>query len=245
MKDGRKQGQRTRTLIEKIRNQLNGTEIKVNIFIYAIIGGLNREEAMVILGTAYEINSQEVLFWEDLKLNKDGCWLGLFNVKSENMVHEMFPALLTLWCMSAKNECDVQLFDLGHTIQKIDALLKGSQNTKDLKKNPSIEGSPLIFKEYMGIENLSTEQKAIFNSTEKLCEITGPAGSGKTILLLGKIIQIAKKENSPKSFLFVSNEYQVKRSRCEEIFKKANVKSFRCIFNKKVLQIWQIAMFSI
>ena len=74
----------------------------------------------------------------------------------------------------------------------IDRELRRSRLTKDTGKNPSMKGSPLIFKEYLGIEYLSSEQKTIFNSTEKLCEITGPAGSGKTVLLLGKIIQIGK-----------------------------------------------------
>lgn len=108
-----------------------------------------------------------------------------------------------------KNVCNLNKFDLCCSIQQVDIELRRSQIVKDLKKNPNVEGSPKIFKEYLGIDNLSTEQKAALHLNRKVLLIIGPAGLGKTILLLGKIIEVAKTEGAFRSLLIVSSKRQI------------------------------------
>ena len=218
--DGRDQGIKTLNIITDMLKCFNH---EMRISNTTIIEGLDREQAKAILGEEDTTNLFGVLFSGD-STNKpcsspdlEGHLSELFRTTSDNMVVQAVSILpiLTLWCMNSNNKCNLSDFDLCDLIKKIDIKLRRSQITKNIKKNPRVVGPPNIFKEFLGIENLTKEQKDIFKSPEKVRKITGQAGSGKTILMLGKIIELAKMENSRKSLLIVSNKDQV--TRCMEI----------------------------
>ena len=108
--------------------------------------------------------------------------------------------LLGLWCMNNKNDKDfvTNSCDLGKSIQRVDHLLRTSEITSSLKsgnRSPLVKIAPRIFQDYLKIKCLTVSQLAIFESKQnKLC-IRGPAGSGKTILIMAKVIEMVKLTN--------------------------------------------------
>ena len=67
LEDGRRQGERTRQLIDNIMHCFHGNKSGMNLFVYVIVGGLDSDEAMLILGADYNKKKlQYVLFLEDL-----------------------------------------------------------------------------------------------------------------------------------------------------------------------------------
>ena len=101
-------------------------------------------------------------------------------------------ALLGLWCADNKNSCDVEKCSLANCILEIDDKLKSEIITRVPKGpiNKDVKGASPVFKKYLGIECLTSQQAEIFKSKNNFHWITGPAGSGKSVLMLGKIIQI-------------------------------------------------------
>ena len=106
--------------------------------------------------------------------------------------------LLGLWCADNKNNCDVEKCSLANCILEIDDKLKSEIITRVPKGpiNKDVKGASPVFKKYLGIECLTSQQAEIFKSKKNFLWITGPAGSGKSILLLGKILDIVEKNRS-------------------------------------------------
>lgn len=65
--------------------------------------------------------------------------------------------------------------------------------------NPDLVKAPTDISKYLGVKYLTHEQNDIFGSTENLLLINGPAGSGKTMLLAGKMLRLAKTDPEKKS----------------------------------------------
>ena len=106
--------------------------------------------------------------------------VGLWNIDSQNNV-------------SPEEKCS-----FGSNIMKIDAQLRNADITYGFRNperpgfnNPNFVQADDVFKG-MGISYLTKEQDEVFRSQEKFLWINGPAGSGKTLLILGKAIQAAK-----------------------------------------------------
>ena len=103
--------------------------------------------------------------------------------------------LLGIWA-TEKNDCDQSKCSLRYSILKIDKQLERGQITLEPKKgkhrerNFKVTKAPDIFREYVGIDNLTVEQLEVFNSREKLSWINGPAGAGKTVILSGNLLQL-------------------------------------------------------
>ena len=103
--------------------------------------------------------------------------------------------LLGLWCADNKNVCVTEKCSLANCISDIDGQLKSEKITRVPKGpiNKEIKGASPVFKKYLGIECLTAEQAEIFKSKKNFLWISGPAGSGKSILILGKIIDLFEK----------------------------------------------------
>lgn len=65
------------------------------------------------------------------------------------------------------------------------------------------ENQDLIFDDIMEIKSLSKAQGDIFRSDERFLWVNGPAGAGKTMVMLGKILKIIKDPNSNKKIILV------------------------------------------
>ena len=107
--------------------------------------------------------------------------------------------LLGLWNIDSQNKVNLeQRCSFGSNIMKIDSQLRDAEITYGFRnpKNPGYNNSNFVpadtvFKA-IGIKYLSKEQEEVFKSEERFLWINGPAGSGKTLLILGKAIQAAK-----------------------------------------------------
>ena len=120
-------------------------------------------------------------------------------------------SLLGLWCINQDNKWDVTSCSLLECILNVDEELKralvtrqsvdefkratsskkGKKKQKKYPRNDDIVPAPDLFRHYLNINCLSKSQMDVFNCNEELVWIDGPAGSGKTISMLGKIIQLA------------------------------------------------------
>ena len=119
--------------------------------------------------------------------------------------------LIGLWSMDTKNMCDIeQECSLGSNILKTDKLLRDAEITFSFgrRKNPKSYENPNIVQaddifEKMGISYLSKKQNDVLISQEKFLWINGPAGSGKTVLILGKVIQTVQ-DGHTKAVIFTN-----------------------------------------
>ena len=134
------------------------------------------------------------------------------------------------------NQCNIEHdCSLGGNILKTDELLRNTDITFGFGRkcknpfqynNPNFEPAPDIFKK-MKIKNLSKKQHEIFLSQEKFLWINGAAGSGKTILTLGKVIQTVlkndqkEKDKKAKAVIFVN----VDEDKGKDVYKNTLLKA--------------------
>ena len=109
--------------------------------------------------------------------------------------------LLAIWCTD-KTICDKSKCSLGKCIAKIDEQLRSGRFTFR-SNNPEVIPSPKIVKDFLGIDNLTKQQYDLINSNEKFLWINGPAGAGKTVVLLAKMLQLALSSEDNKIVLFL------------------------------------------
>ena len=173
-----------------------------HIYQFTIFTNIDKEAASK-LSTFSKLNDkqkQEIIFMDDMELNvlrkcfhlpkndvrtiseKDYCQMGVLYT------------LLGLWCADPNNEFSQDKWELGRVINRIDNLLKSASitNQPEGPNSSLIKGSPADLKK-LGILCLTEEQKRIYKSEDHRMVINGSAGSGKTVLILGKIIQLMKK----------------------------------------------------
>ena len=108
--------------------------------------------------------------------------------------------LISLWCFK-KNKCNKDRSSLGWTIAQIDDQLRLGKFTFRSKKrdfNPGVIEAPKIVRDCIGISNLTKEQWQVLNSDQQLLWINGPAGSGKTVILLSKLMKITQDDKQAK-----------------------------------------------
>ena len=137
--------------------------------------------------------------------------------------------LLAIWCTDNKGHCDKSKCSLGWCIQDIDDKLF-SGNFTFRKNNPNVIPAPDVIREYLGVNNLTKKQFEAFNLEEKLVLISGPAGTGKSVILIAKALQLAKSEANRKIVFFIvgiTAEEGVKTA-----FEKANVSHCTLPWNK-------------
>ncbi|XP_063686400.1 uncharacterized protein LOC134820109 [Bolinopsis microptera] len=113
--------------------------------------------------------------------------------------------LLALWC-TEKNKCDKLKCSMGQTITNIDKYLKGGDFTfisKNRDPNPGVASeTPPMIKEHFGLKNLTVEQLSALNSEKQFLWINGPAGTGKSVVIMGKILKLALSNDKHKIALF-------------------------------------------
>ena len=212
-KTAREQLEKTCTLIKGICRKIGSFEPK--IYKYTVFTNIDRKyaEGIAKYSKLNEFEKSCIFFKDDLEFNSITSEIGIHrSVDNElgvdvlkhfmkkqsnspfNIKHQMLCTLIGLWCTNEKNELSEEKWELGKTINRVDNLLRNAAitNKLDAPTSPKVKGSPAVFKE-LGILCLTEEQKQIFCSEDHRIVINGPAGSGKTVLILGKIIQLARK----------------------------------------------------
>ena len=115
--------------------------------------------------------------------------------------------LLAIWATDRK-KCDQSKCSLGRCILDINKQLKEGHITfepksgKNRDRNPGVVKAPDVISKNVGVLNLTTQQNDVFNSSENMLWINGPAGAGKTVILCGKIIQLVQSDNDNKAVVF-------------------------------------------
>ena len=108
--------------------------------------------------------------------------------------------LLAIWGTD-KDKFDKEKCSLAQCIVTISEQLRSGKFTFR-GKNPNVISAPAVIKDYVGVSNLTFQQTSLFNSSEHLLWINGPAGAGKTVILCGKIIQIVQANDADVVVLF-------------------------------------------
>ena len=115
--------------------------------------------------------------------------------------------LLGLWNIDSQNQVSLEKCSFGRNIMRVDRQLRDAQITYGFRKpddpeynNPNLIQADNVFQR-MGIQFLSQEQDHVYQSKEKFLWVNGPAGSGKTILIIGKAIKTAQ-ANEGKVVIF-------------------------------------------
>ena len=109
--------------------------------------------------------------------------------------------LLAIWC-SDKNSCDKQRCSLGWSVaQTYEKLRNGKFVFR--KNNPNTVPAPRIIKEYLGVENLTTQQLDVLRARprDNFLVIYGPAGAGKSLILAGRLIELVLNDATNKVVL--------------------------------------------
>ena len=174
-----------------------------------------------------------IIFKEDLK-NFSDWWKG--NVSDLVLNEPLRPEfrtkhedvknlLLAIWCTD-KKIFDKSKCSLGKCITKIDEQLRSGRFTFR-SNNPEVIPSPKIVKDFLGIDNLTKQQYDLINSNEKFLWINGPAGAGKTVVLLAKMLQLALLSEDNKIVLFLETcdiDDEMKSEHLHKSLDKAGVK---------------------
>ena len=131
--------------------------------------------------------------------------------------------LLGLWCINQQNKWELKICSLSYCITDTNTKLiralvtrklidEAKQNACQKKKkgkekkypeNPEMVVAPDLFKDHLKINCLTKHQLDIFNSKERFLWVDGPAGAGKTIAMLGKIIDLALNTPPEKRILLM------------------------------------------
>ena len=138
--------------------------------------------------------------------------------------------LLGLWCIDKEGKWNFDECGLPSCIKEIDQKLrkalvtrksvdedeiktstkrrKGKSKSKKYPENPEMVEAPELFKKFLNISCLTRDQLDVFNSQERFLWVEGPAGTGKTLVMLGKIIDIVLHEPPNKRVLLISGDWR-------------------------------------
>ena len=175
-----------------------------------------------------------IIFKEDLEEFSDWWKDNVSDLVLDEPLHPDFHTkhedvrnlLLAIWCTD-KTNCDKSKCSLGKCIVNINEQLRSGRFTFR-SNNPDVIPSPKIVKDYLGIDNLTKQQYDLINSDEKLLWINGPAGAGKTVVLLAKILQLALSSEDNKIVFFceacVIEEVMASPEHLHKPLEKAGVK---------------------
>ena len=108
--------------------------------------------------------------------------------------------LLAIWCTD-RDTCNLQRCSLGWCIKDINEKLR-TGNFVFRKNNPNNISSSTVVKDYLNVDNMTKQQHDIFCLKDKFLWINGPAGSGKSVILTGRIIELAKRDVCNRILLF-------------------------------------------
>ena len=151
-----------------------------------------------------------VIFKEDIEDFQSWWKSNVTDVHKEEALMSDFQAnhekvrnmLLAIWCTDNKGDCDKSKCSLRWCIQNIDDKLRSGEFTFR-KNNPNVFPAPYVIRNYLGVNNVTKKQFKAYNSGEQLVLINGPAGTGKSVILIAKAIQRAKSDANRKILFFV------------------------------------------
>lgn len=228
-----RQRHRMVTLFEHLNNSMN-------VFQFTIFPNISKEE----VDEEYYLSDSTLLFSEVLE--NFTSWFNeriplavnnLVNVNSNTVK----CCLLGLWCLSTDNSYDTSDCSLFRCIKDVDTKLKRALVTqwavdqalakpslknqkpeqKKYPENLEMVKAPDLFKKYLNISCLTQDQLDVFNCEERFLWVDGPAGSGKTIAMIGKIIDIVLK--TQERVLVITAVGTAAVQRCHEVLNRDDI----------------------
>ena len=185
-----------------------------------------------------------IIFKEDLEDFSDWWKDNVSDLVLDEPLHSTFRTkhedvknlLLAIWCTD-KTICDKSKCSLGKCIVNINEQLR-SGKFAFRSNNPDVIPSPKIVKDYLEIDNLTKQQYDLINLDENFLWINGPAGAGKTVVLLAKILQLALSSEDNKIVFFceafVIDEYMTSPEHLHKPLEKAGVKHVTMFYTELV-----------
>ena len=207
---------------------IRSVESTLMVYEFTLLTSVSREE----VDEKY-LSDETLLFSEDLDHLVqiiDSCEVFSSNALKPEIIKNMSWCLLGLWCIDQDNKWDITTCSLPKCIMDIDSKLrralvtrksvdevaveanrpsnknKGRKKTSSKKqypKNLEMVDAPSLFEKYLNVKTLTKDQLDIFESKERFLWVEGPAGSGKTVVMLGKIIHLALTTPPEKRILLV------------------------------------------
>ena len=235
----RKQGEKVKSLVNGLLKQVYG-KVDADMFpVYQFSAFPNTHRTLF---QNIDVELEQIICEEDLS-DFSSWWSRNVTALISNDYNSRFivEILTAIWC-TEKKQCDERKYSLGKCIMDIDEELKKGKITflsKNRPSNPNVisvsdfEGATInnsetnIFSDIIGVVNLTKEQCDAFNKDQNLLIINGPAGSGKTIILLAKIIQFVKSAQENRAILFIfggADNESDSINRYRETFRRADIK---------------------
>ena len=171
-----------------------------------------------------------ILFREDLESigSKIDSYEDDSSLVSKIVMENLRCSLLGLWCINHEGEWNLKKCSLTYCIKEIDQKLrkalvtrksvdeqKSAKTSKSGKRrkekakhktypiNSKIVEAPQLLKDRLKINCLTQDQLDVFNCEERFVWVEGIAGSGKTITMLGKIIDILLNKPQHRGILVI------------------------------------------
>ncbi|KAL5267364.1 hypothetical protein ACHWQZ_G004420 [Mnemiopsis leidyi] len=200
-------------------------------FIEGIFGKMceNSNSPCIMKYTAFPYDKKQSrcaptdIFAEDLESDEKFTewWKSNVVIDSDNKRSEVYKksrdVLLALWASNINKENKTsEACSLDWNVKSIDKKLKKGLITFVPKegidpktRNPRVVEAPEAIRKYLGVQFLTTEQNNVYKKIEDSCYnellwINAPAGSGKTLLMAGNVIQSTKQKTSWPIIVFKS-----------------------------------------
>ena len=208
-KDSKKQRKRTKNLIFGICKRMKVKPPKVLDFTVFSKG----DKSIISKFPSYQKLLPEekecILFMNDLEELNSNLSQRL-QVFQESSVHErLMLILLGLWYYDDINDrINLKNVNLSETIKDLDCLLRISKISRvRIDQQPAssfVVKAPQTLQKF-DIKFITKSQKSVITNEEKKLWINGPAGSGKTLLIMGKVVELLQ-DPQEKVVVVVLNE---------------------------------------
>ena len=233
-KESKKQRKRTLNLIEGICKTMKVEPSTT--FSFTVFGDVEKHlvESIPSYHSLSADEKEELLFVDDINILRK-LVIKLHADTRPRVKSKLFMPLLGLWNLNSTSENGPSnKVDLEVLINDLDCRLKASQLTRVPSGRPAssnIFDSPRVFMD-LGIKNLTLNQMKIFKSDNLKLWINGPAGSGKTILIAGKVADLVLNRKDEKAAIFVTNKIVAEKYLC--FFRQSNVPTIFHVIGDKL-----------
>ena len=208
-KDSKEQRQRTKDLIYGICKRMKITA--PDILVFTVFS--NFDECDISGYSSYEKLSLEekasILFMNDI--TKENM-LKIFQWSNLRAVHErlLFILLGIFYYDEVSGSKKIENVDLAKMIENLDSRLGRSKISRVLEKQAPV--SSLIVKapsclDPFDVPFILKSQNSVLKNEKMKLWINGPAGSGKTMLVMGKVVELLRRPNyNEKVVILLQNE---------------------------------------
>ena len=216
-----------------MNNLIESIDPSVTIYEFTVFPNISTEEV-----DEQYLSDETVLFSDDIEnlvciIDSWEAFTPVTKNCMRQLRYKLSCSLLGLWCMKQDNKWDLADCSLSKCLKDTDQKLKqalvtrksvdeAKENESKRKKkgkekkypyNPEMVKAPDLFKDYLKISCLTKDQLDIFNSTERFLWVDGPAGCGKTLAMLGKIVQLALATPQQERILLITGSlYNINKS---------------------------------